>query len=84
MKKPVVATNVGGIPELMKNNETGFLINKGDFTTWIEKIELLVSNKEKRKTMGEEGRKFVEKKFNWDKIVEDFLDILKNYGVFKK
>lgn len=84
MKKPVISTNVGGIPELMKNNETGFLINKGDFTTWIEKIELLVSNKEKRKTMGEKGRKFVEKNFNWDKIVEDFLDILKNHGVFKK
>ena len=30
MQKPVVATNVGGIPELMKNNETGFLIKKGD------------------------------------------------------
>ena len=28
MKKPVVATNVGGIPELMKNNETGFLVEK--------------------------------------------------------
>ena len=29
MKKPVVATNVGGIPEIMKDNETGFLVKKG-------------------------------------------------------
>jgi len=76
MKKPVVATNVGGIPELMKNNETGFLIERGDADGWIEKLSLLVNDKEKRKTMGENGRKFVEENFNWNKIAREFLDIL--------
>ena len=76
MKKPVVATNVGGIPELMKNNETGFLVERGDVNGWIEKLSLLINNKEKRKTMGENGRKFVEENFNWNKIAREFLDIL--------
>jgi len=79
MKKPVVATNVGGIPELMKNNETGFLVEKGDVHDWIEKLSLLINDEQKRKTMGEEGRKFVDENFNWNKIAKDFLDIL-NYN----
>ena len=78
MKKPVVATDVGGIPELMKNNETGFLVKKGDAQGWIEKLSLLVNNEQKRKIMGEEGRKFVEENFNWNKIARDFLDIVKS------
>ena len=84
MKKPVISTNVGGIPELMIDNETGFLINKGDFSTWIKKIEYLLSNEDKRIMMGEKGRKFTEENFNWDKIVTDFLNILENYGIYKK
>ncbi len=81
MKKPVVAPNVGGIPELMKNNETGFLVERGDADGWIEKLSLLINDKEKRKTMGENGRKFVEENFNWNKIAKEFLDILKKHGV---
>jgi len=81
MKKPVVATNVGGIPELMKNNETGFLVERGDADGWIEKLSLLINDKEKRKIMGENGRKFVEENFNWNKIAKDFLDILEKTGI---
>ena len=82
MKKPAIATKVGGIPELMINNETGLLIDKGDAEALIEKIEFLFSNEEKRKIMGENGRKFVEENFNWDKIVKDFLKTLKNHGIY--
>ena len=81
MKKPVVATNVGGIPELMKNNETGFLVEKGDSNGWIEKLSLLINDEQKRKIMGEEGRKFVEENFNWNKIAREFLDIVKKHGI---
>jgi glycosyltransferase involved in cell wall biosynthesis len=81
MKKPVVATNVGGIPELMKNNETGFLIEKSDSNGWIEKLSLLINDEQKRKNMGENGRKFVEENFNWNKIAREFLDILKKHKI---
>ena len=73
MKKPVIATNVGGIPELMKDNETGFLVEKGNSEELIKKISLLINDKEKRKEMGENGRKFVEENFSWDKIAKEFL-----------
>jgi len=54
-----------------------FLIEKGDVDGWIEKLLLLINDEQKRKTMGESGRRFVDENFNWDKIVKDFLNILK-------
>jgi len=84
MKKPVIATNVGGIPELMKDNETGFLVEKGNSKELIEKLSLLINDKEKRKIMGENGRKFIEENFSWDKIAKEFLKILEKQGLIKK
>ncbi len=81
MRKPVVATNVGGIPELMKDNETGFLVEKGDADEWIEKLSMLVKDKQKRETMGNAGRKFVEDNFSWEKIAKDFIKILEGYNI---
>jgi len=77
MRKPVIATNVGGVPELMKDKETGFLVEKGNAEEWIEKVALLVNDKEKREDMGNAGRKFVENNFSWDKIAKEFLKNLK-------
>ena len=78
MKKPVVATKVGGIPELMKDNETGFLVEKGNAEELIEKLSLLINDKEKRENMGNSGKKFVEENFSWDKIVKEFIKDLEN------
>ncbi len=77
MKKPVIATKVGGIPELMIENETGYLVNKGDYKEWIKKIEILLNDEKKSKEMGEKGREFIEKEFNWNKIAKEFLKIVK-------
>ena len=74
MKKPVVATRVGGIPELMQNNESGFLIDVGDYKSWIEKLTMLLNDAERSKSFGNNGRKFVESNFNWNKIAKQFLD----------
>ena len=49
MKKPVIATNVGGIPELMKDKETGYLVKKGSSQELIDKLNILFSDSEKAK-----------------------------------
>ncbi len=78
MEKPVVATNVGGIPELMKDGETGFLVTKNNPEELAEKISILVNDNKKSESMGKKGKDFVSTNFNWDKICHDFLDCLKN------
>ncbi len=79
MEKPVVATNVGGIPELMQDGKTGFLVEKGDYNNLIEKIKMLINNEYKRKDMGTSGRIFVDKNFNWNVIAKRFSNILTFY-----
>jgi len=74
MKKPVIATNVGGIPELMKNKESGFLIEKDDSEKFIEYLQLLFNDQTKSKKMGEIGRKFVTDNFSWEIIAKKFID----------
>jgi glycosyltransferase involved in cell wall biosynthesis len=76
MEKPVVATNAGGIPELMDNNKTGFLVEKGDYNGWIEKLSILINGTKKAKQMGIAGCDFVKDNFSWDKIARKFITIL--------
>ena len=81
MEKPVIATNVGGIPELMKDGETGFLIEKNSSKELFEKLSTLLNNLEDANKMGKKGKEFVENNFNWDKICNDFLNHLKKHGI---
>ena len=79
MQKPVVATNVGGIPELMKNNETGFLIKKGDHNELFEKLEILINNKKMAKKIGSAGREFISNNFSWEIISKNFKEKVEKY-----
>ncbi len=78
MEKAVVATRTGGIPELMVNERTGFLVERGDHNSWIEKLTILLDNKKARE-MGTEGRKYIMENFSWDKIAKKFLTILEGH-----
>ena len=78
MEKPVIATNVGGIPELMIHEKTGFLIEKGNFNELKEKILYLLENPNQSREMGKNGKKFIRENFSWDKIAEEFAEYIKN------
>jgi glycosyltransferase involved in cell wall biosynthesis len=78
MEKPVIATSVGGIPELMINKKSGFLIEKGDPVELIKDLEIIFNNSEKSKEMGKVGRKFVIDNFSWEIIVKKFVSDIKD------
>lgn len=81
MERPIIATRVGGIPELMVDNKTGFLMERGDHETLIEKINILLQDENKRKIIGSAGRQFVIENFNWRKIASNFVASLKKYSL---
>ena len=76
LKKPVVATNVGGVPEMMMDGKTGFLVDEGDHQEWIEKLSKILNEKDLSENMGKHGKKFVQDTFNWDLGAKKFLGIL--------
>jgi len=76
MKKPIIATDIGGIDESCKNEESCFLIKKNDSDEWIRKILFLINDEIKMKEMGNNGYEYVKEKFLWSKIADDFIHIL--------
>jgi len=79
MKKPVVATNVGGNQEMMVDGKTGFLVQQGSHQQLIDKFSLLLEDKDLAKKMGVEGRKFIEDTFNWELVTKNFIRNIESY-----
>lgn len=69
MKKAIVATTIGGNPDLVHDGQNGFLVPPGDAKALENSIETLVSDTDLRLKMGHESRSIVKRDFDWDIIV---------------
>ena len=67
---PVIATNVGGTPEIIKDGENGFLIPPENEYAIYEKIKYCLENQEKIKIIGLNAKKETENKFSIEKMVK--------------
>jgi len=66
---PVVASRVGGVPDLVREGETGFMISPDDVDKYAEKILLLLKNDQLRQKLGTNARHFAEKHLNKQTIL---------------
>jgi len=66
MEIPVVATKVGGIPEVVLDGETGLLVELGNSEQLAQAILTLIENPTLRKQMGERGRRHVLANYRWE------------------
>jgi glycosyltransferase involved in cell wall biosynthesis len=71
--KPIVASRVGGIPEVVKDNENGILVEPANVDQMVDALLCLLGNSSMRNKMGIAGRKMVEEKFDWKKIGWEYL-----------
>jgi len=74
MGKPVIATRVGGIPELITDGENGILVDSEPKAIAKAILELF-SDEEERIRLGENAKKTVETRYNWSEIAEEFIKI---------
>ncbi len=74
-KKPVIATSVGGIPEVVEDGVTGLLVPSKDPERMAEAILQLLKDEDLRMKMGEAGRKKVESFFNIEQTVKKTEEI---------
>lgn len=70
---PVVASNVGGIPEQIKDGQTGFLTPVGDPQAMAARIEQLITNRDLRRRMGKAAAQDVSHRFDLDLQVDRYL-----------
>jgi len=80
--KPVVASNVGGIRELVNHGENGLLVQPGDITQLAGSIVMLLKEHEFARNLGRAGRKLVEKNFSHEKGIKRMLDMYKRLAHF--
>lgn len=76
--KPIIATRVGGIPELVLDGETGFLVPRRDSTALAEKILQLAADPSLRERMGRAGRRAAEAKFDQKRNVAELIQLYGN------
>lgn len=77
MQRPVVASSVGGIPEIIKDGKTGMLAMNGEHQVWGTKLSLLLSNHGLAMSLGRAARDEMEVQFDWEKIAYDFVSALR-------
>jgi len=71
---PVVASRVGGIPEVVEDGRTGFLVPPGDPEALAQALERLFSDRELRRDMGREGR-LTASRYSWDRITTEVVAV---------
>lgn len=73
--KPVIGARIGGIPELVKDGETGYTFEAGNTGDLRGKINRILKDKDKIAQMGKNGRRFVEESFNSEKHYQKLMNI---------
>jgi glycosyltransferase involved in cell wall biosynthesis len=72
---PVIGSNVGGIPDMVKHGATGFLVRPGDEKELTEKIRWVLKNPDKAREMGNRAYAFAERFFSTQRYVEGYRQI---------
>jgi len=67
--KPVIASNVGGLKELVINGETGLLFEAGNVEQLADRLLYLLNHDEESKDMGKKARRFVEERYSIEKVI---------------
>ena len=73
--KPIIGTNVGGIPELVADRESGFIVERGDSAAMADRILSLIENPELRTKMGRVGAEAVRTRFDLSTNVKRLVDL---------
>ena len=75
LQVPVIATNVGGIPELISNNITGLLVPPENPEAMTDAINKLLSDNNTKQKLSKNAFEFINKNFSWDILIEKYIKL---------
>lgn len=73
--RPVVASPVGGVPSIVRDGDTGFLVPHGDPAALAERLVALMDDAALRRRLGENGRRLAEERFRLDSVCRRTMDV---------
>jgi phosphatidylinositol alpha-1,6-mannosyltransferase len=79
--KPLIATRVGGLPEIVEDGENGLLVDEGDVTGLADAIRRLASTAKLRARMGEQSRRRVLESLTWDNVAGELVEVFERVRV---
>ncbi|MAT36853.1 MAG: glycosyl transferase [Acidimicrobiaceae bacterium] len=79
LKIPVIATDVGGIPELIIHGKTGILIPSENPDQMIHAINELLPNEKLKEELSNNAFDFINKNFSWDSLIQKYIDLYETY-----
>jgi phosphatidylinositol alpha-1,6-mannosyltransferase len=77
---PVIGGRSGGIPDAVRDGETGLLVDAASTEAVAAAVRLLLRDRDLARRLGEGGRAAVESFFNWDRVARDVVDIAEKYA----
>lgn len=75
----VVGGRSGGVPDAVREGETGILVDPDDPAAVAAGVNVLLSDPERRKRLGAAGRRAVESYYNWDRVAKELMEIDRRY-----
>ncbi|MBD2268998.1 glycosyltransferase family 4 protein [Anabaena sp. FACHB-1391] len=75
---PVIVSDVGGLPEMVKHGETGFISPAKDVSVFTKYVELLVTDSDLRNSLSKNSFEFYRHCLQWDKIINDVAYYIKS------
>jgi len=75
LKVPVIATNVGGIPEIVENNITGLLVPPNDPNTLLKAVNSLLSSRKQASELSNSAYEYILKNFSWNALLPKYIEL---------
>ena len=76
MQKPVIASKVSGIEEIISDGENGFLADPDNINEWVEKMEMVLNSENLAAKIGQSARRTVEERFDWNTLTNQYEEVL--------
>ena len=76
MRKPVIGSRVGGIPEIILDGVTGWSVPNEDPDGWIDRITTILEDSKLSKQLGSQGRRWAAKNFGWAVIASQVEQLI--------
>lgn len=75
MRKPVVVTNAGCMPEVVQDQQTGLVVEMGNVLQLADAIFSILSDKKLASRMGQRGRRLIEERYSWNIVAKKHLKV---------
>lgn len=75
LSKPVIATNLGGNPELVEDKKSGYLIPVSSVNDLVNYLDVLLNDEKQRLQMGKQGQQIVKEKFGMQRMTNEFINV---------